>query len=78
MLRRILQQVTTAQGTSHPPSGISHPSQALYGGLACLTWGSGTFLLSRYPNSSVDLALEILIKEAAAFYVLMSVWNNFS
>lgn len=36
------------------------------------------FLLVRYPNPSVDLALNIPIKEAAAFYGLMSAWNNFS
>lgn len=36
------------------------------------------FLLARLPNSSIDLALNILIKEAAAFYGLMSAWTNFS
>lgn len=33
---------------------------------------------SKAPKSSAYLALHILIKETAAFYGLMSAWNNFS
>lgn len=45
---------------------------------AALLWAPVCFLPVRYPNPSVDLALNIPIKEAAAFYGLMSAWNNFS
>lgn len=47
-------------------------------GLICLTQGSGVFFLARHPNPSVDSALNILIKEAAAFYGLLAAWNIFS